>query len=524
MKKINKIVLPLISLIIATAVANAQCLPPPPIVESVTVMPGAAGDVTVKWHENPDNTCTTTDYEVYKYNYATGYFDFLIIVPAGNTAILDAAAGGNVRPQIYRMTTKAGPAGNEHSENHHSMYLHPIANYNLCYLTATTQWSPYKTSYRDGFEIRQSERNFNNAVRYQIVGYIAPSGSPFNIASAAPLSDITADTTISFPMIINQNYLFCVKAFLPNGFESYSNVREGRISDNSIPAAPMYIYLDSIVSFETHNHLRFEIDNSTQMTKFQVERTGSLDSAFSVIYKFSDKTTTTYNDNTCNINKKYFYRVTAFNNLPACDTIPAKISDTLNSTIVTATYIKPNINVSWTDFISNPLYYLYRNGMFWLSQNVTAFMDTDVENDYKSGIYDFCYRVAAIDQITRHASLSREICVNLDKPVTMPNAIDPTSGAYNLVTNRQRNQFAPVIGGNDTDYEYYMLIFDRWNNVIFETTKPMNVPLTPNYMWNGASLKGYVLPEDTYVYYVKVTFKNSKQVFEQRGSVSIIYQ
>jgi hypothetical protein len=525
MYKLNKTILSFILSIFAATIANAQCLPPPPIVENVTVMPNNT-DITVKWHENPDNTCITTGYEIYKYNYATGQFDLLSLAPAGITAILDINAEGNIRPQIYRMTTKAGAAGNEHSENHHTMFLYPVMQYNTCYLTAALSWRPYKTSYRDGFEIRPSEKKFNDSVKYQIVGYIAPPSSPFNIASAAPLSEITSDTTVSFSMLVNQNYLFCVKAFLPNGSTSYSNIREGMLSGSNIPNAPMYINLDSIVSFDTHNHLHFEIDNSTQMTKFQVERTTNLDSAFKIIHTFSDKTITAYDDNTCDVNIKYFYRITAFNNASACDNIPAKISDTLNSIIVGLKYIKPDVNISWSELTDNANYMLYRNGTFWNYQyGDTHFIDMSVQNDYSNNIYDFCYKIVATDITNQNTSISREYCIALDKHVTMPNAIDPTDPlTFNTETYRQRNQFAPIIGGKNTDYEYYMIIFDRWNNIVFETTKPMDVPLTNEYMWNGTSLKGYILPEDTYLYYVKVTFKNSKQLFEQRGSVSIIYQ
>ena len=525
MYKLNKTVLTLILWIAATVIANSQCLPPPPIIENVTVMPNATGDVTVKWHENPNNTCTTTGYEVYKYNYSNGQFELLSFAPFGITAVLEVNAGGNVRPQIYRMTTEAGNAPKEHSENHHTMYLNPVMRYDPCYLTASALWTPYKTSYRN-FEIRPSEKKFNDSVKYQIIGYIAPAGSPFNLSNAMPLSEITSDTTTIFPMLTNQNYLFCVKAFLPNGFISYSNFREGRLSGN-IPNAPKYIYLDSIVSFNTHNHLHFEIDNSTQMTKFQVERTTSFDSVFKIINTFSDKNTTSYNDNTCDINKKYFYRITAFNSTSACDNIPAKISDTLNSTVVNVKYAKPNANVSWSEFIGDADYTLYRNGMSWVVQyGNTQYTDMDVQNDYQNNnIYDFCYKIVVTDRITDYTSTSRECCISLNKPVIMPNAVDPTSiFTLNTETVRRRNQFAPIIGGSDLDYEYHMIIFNRWNNVIFETTKPIDVPLTDEYMWHGTSINNQVLPEDTYLYYVKVTFKNPKRVVEQRGSVNVIYQ
>lgn len=524
MRKIDKIVMILMLSIAFGTVANSQCLPPPPIIENVTVITGSAGgDVAVNWHDNPSNPCTTTGYEIYKYNYTTNMFDLFSFVPASITAVMDVDAGGNIRPQIYRVTTKAGPAGNEHSENHHTMYLKPVLNYDPCNIEAKVEWTPYKTSYRNDFEIRQSEKTFNDSVKYQVVGYIAPAGYPFDITNANPLSEITADTVITFPMLTNLNYLFCIKAFLPNGSVSYSNVREGLLAGYNVPTAPQYIILDSIVSFDTHNHLHFKIDTATEMTKFKIERTESLDSAFYSIYTFSDKYTTTYDDSTCNVYKKYFYRVTAFNNAQACDDTPATISDTLNSIIVTVNYEAPDINVSWTDFIGNPAYHMYKDDMFELLQYSTSFIDMNV--DINANIYDFCYRIIAVDQTTNYTSISRKYCVSFNKSVIMPDAIDPTSTfTGNFETLRLRNQFAPVIGGSDLDYEYYMVIFNRWNSIIFETTKPMNMPLTNQYMWNGASAKGNVLPEDTYLYYIKVSFKNSEQVFEQRGSVSIIYQ
>ncbi|MDR2652700.1 MAG: gliding motility-associated C-terminal domain-containing protein [Prevotellaceae bacterium] len=524
MKNAVRIILISVLMIAAITVANSQCLPPPPIVESVSVVPNTNGDVNIRWHGNPDDTCTTTGYEIYKHNYLTQQFDFLVLVSAGTTDYTDINAGANIRPQIYRMTTKAGPAGNEHSENHHSVFLNPVIQYDPCELTATVLWTPYKTSYRDRFEIRASDKQFNDLVKYQIVGYIAPAASPFNLLNTTALSPVTGDTIINFTMIVNQNYLFCVKAYLPNGEVSYSNVREGMIS-GSIPVAPQYIKLDSLVSFDTHNHLHFEIENSTEMTKFQIERCERLDSAFKAIHTFSDKNTTVYDDNTCDVNKKYFYRITAFNNIQHCIEAPAVISDTLNSITLNAKYTKPYISVSWNDFIRDSVYYLYRNGLFWLILDVTQFADMDIQNDFGNNIYDFCYKIVAVDRITNYTSISREYCRSLDKPVTMPNAIDPTSAfSNNIETHRRRNQFAPIVGGKETDYEYNMIIFNRWNTVLFETTKPMDVPMSNEHFWNGTSARGNVLPEDTYLYYVKITFKNSNQVFEQKGTVSLIYQ
>ncbi|MDR3227455.1 MAG: gliding motility-associated C-terminal domain-containing protein [Prevotellaceae bacterium] len=512
-------------MIVGATITKSQCLPPPPIIESISVVPNtASGDVTVKWHENPANVCTTTGYEIYKYNYGTNQFDFLVLMAAGVTEYTDVNAGANTRPQIYRMTTKAGAAGNEHSENHHSMLLYPVMQYGACDMTAKVLWTPYKTSYRN-FEVRLADKTFNDSVKYQIVGYIAPSASPFNPLNEIALTPVTYDTVTSFRMIVNQNYLFRVKAFLPNGEISYSNVREGIISSASIPPAPLYINLDSLVSYDTHNHLHFEIESSTQMTKFQIERCERLDSAFQIIHTFSDKTTTTYDDNSCNVNKQYFYRITALNSSSVCSETPATISDTLNSIILNTKYVKPDIKVSWNKFTLDSVYSLHRNGLFWLMQYATQYTDMDVQYDFDNNIYDFCYRIVATDRITNFTSVSREYCISLEKPVTMPNAIDPTSSfSNNMETHRLRNQFAPIVGGNELDYEYHMIIFDRWNSVIFETTKPMDVPLANEYFWRGASAKGNVLPEDTYLYYVKVTFKNSNQVFEQKGTVSLIYQ
>ncbi|MDR2064602.1 MAG: gliding motility-associated C-terminal domain-containing protein [Prevotellaceae bacterium] len=525
MKDVIRIILISTLTVVLITTASSQCLPPPPVIESITVVPNTGGNITLRWHGNPADTCTTTGYEIYKYNYITHQFDFLILVTAITTNYTETNAGADIRPQIYRMTTKAGPAGNEHSENHHSVFLNPVLRYDPCEFTATVLWTPYKTSYRDKFEIRQTDKKFNDSIKYQIVGYIAPSASPFNLQNAVPLSPVTSDTTVNFRMIVNKNYLFCVKTYLPNGDVSYSNVREGIIAGNDLPAAPLYINLDSLVSFDTYNHLHFEIENSTQMTKFQIERSTDIDSTFKAIHTFSDKNTTVYDDYTCDVNKKYFYRVTAFNNIAHCVESPSVISDTLNSIIINTKYANPNISVSWNDFIRDSVYYLHRNGLFWLLLDVTQFTDMDVQNDFSNNVYDFCYRITAVDRTANFASISREYCISLDKPVTMPNAIDPASTFTNNVeTYRRRNQFAPIVGGKETDYEYHMIIFNRWNTVIFETTKPMDVPISKEHFWNGASAKGNVLPEDTYLYYVKIIFKNSSQVFEQKGTVSLIYQ
>jgi fibronectin type 3 domain-containing protein len=512
-------------MITGIAVANSQCLPPPPIIESITVVPNTSGNVIIKWHENPENLCTTTGYEIYKYDYATQQFYFLVLVPSGTTSYTDTNAGADIRPQIYRMTTKAGPSGNEHSENHHSVFLSPITHYEPCEMSATVSWSPYKTSYRDAFEIRPSDKKFNDSVTYQIVGYIAPTGSPFNLINAEALSSVTGDTTVNFRIIVNQNYLFCVKTYLPGGKTSYSNVFEEMITGSDIPVAPKYIKLDSLVSFDTHNHLHFEIENSTQMTKFQIERCTNLDSAFEAIHTFSDKNTTAYDDNTCDINRKYFYRVTAFNNIAYCNETPAVTSDTLNSIILNIKYANHDITVSWNNFIRDSVYYLYRNDLFWLILHDQHFTDMDVQYDFNNNIYDFCYKIEAVDRTANYTSISRKYCISLHKPVTMPNAIDPTSTfTNNMETKRQRNQFAPVVGGKESDYEYYMIVFNRWNNVIFETTKPMGATVSNEHIWYGTSAKGNILPEDTYLYYVKIIFKNSDQVFEQKGTVNLIYQ
>jgi len=524
-KSVTKILLTLMLMVVGITIANAQCLPPPPIIENVTVVPNTAGgDVIISWHENPANTCTTTGYEIYKYNYSTQIFDLLVLVPAGTTSYTEVNAGGNSRPQIYRMTTKAGALGNQHSENHHSMVLDPVFFYGPCEMYTTATWSPYETSYRDNFEVRLSEQTFNNAVKYQIEGY-ATTGTIFNPASAIPMSSITSDTIVSFIMIVNVDYLFRVKAFLPNGEISYSGVRHGNISGATIPRAPLFIHLDSLVSFDTHNHLHFTIDNATAMVKFQVERSQNANGPYEILTEFHDKTRTTYDDTSCDVNKEYFYRITAFNNIPYCNERPAIRSDTLNSIIVKLKYEKPDMSANWNSFILDTTYHIHRNNAFWFISPTRQFLDGNVQHDYmNNNIYDFCYTVSAFNR-KGHVSISRENCINLDRPITMPSAIDPTS-AYtnNLDTNRRRNEFAPLIGGDERLYEYHMIIFNRWNNVIFETTKPMDVPLTSDHFWHGTTATGGILPEDTYMYYVKITLKTSQKVYEKRGSVSIIYQ
>ena len=100
-----------------------------------------------------------------------------------------------------------------------------------------------------------------------------------------------------------------------------------------------------------------------------------------------------------------------------------------------------------------------------------------------------CYAVSAIDSVGNESLLSTLFCVDNCPNYELPNAFTPNSdGANDLYTPFPGWRFVQSVD---------MQIFNRWGNLVFQTTDP-------NISWNGTSEGGKELAEGTYFYVCKV--------------------
>ncbi|MBK6929857.1 MAG: gliding motility-associated C-terminal domain-containing protein [Saprospirales bacterium] len=100
-----------------------------------------------------------------------------------------------------------------------------------------------------------------------------------------------------------------------------------------------------------------------------------------------------------------------------------------------------------------------------------------------------CYAVSAVDSTGNESAISAIQCVDNCPKYELPNAFTPNGDGRN-------DAFTPFPGWRFVD-RIDMQIFNRWGNVVFETTDP-------SVNWTGRSLDGNEVAEGTYFYVCKV--------------------
>lgn len=90
----------------------------------------------------------------------------------------------------------------------------------------------------------------------------------------------------------------------------------------------------------------------------------------------------------------------------------------------------------------------------------------------------------------------------------IPNSFTPDGDQYNQV-------FKPIFNETFDENDYSMLIFNRWGQLVFETTKI-------NEGWNGLFNDSKSSQEGTYTYKIKCLTKNTSEHFEIIGHVNLL--
>lgn len=100
-----------------------------------------------------------------------------------------------------------------------------------------------------------------------------------------------------------------------------------------------------------------------------------------------------------------------------------------------------------------------------------------------------CYAISAEDSLGNQSPLSTPVCTDNCPNYELPNAFSPNGDGFN-------DQFRPFPGWRFIE-RVEMQIFNRWGNLIFETSNPA-------IEWDGRNSAGNDVPEGTYFYICKV--------------------
>lgn len=106
-------------------------------------------------------------------------------------------------------------------------------------------------------------------------------------------------------------------------------------------------------------------------------------------------------------------------------------------------------------------------------------------------------------------TLCSNLTVESEFLVYVPNAFTPDNDGLNDV-------FLPVIGGGIAEEDYNFTIWDRWGDLVFESS-------TPGQYWNGSfNLGEYYVPNDVYIWVLEVKSLDTGEIVKLRGHVTLI--
>jgi gliding motility-associated-like protein len=114
--------------------------------------------------------------------------------------------------------------------------------------------------------------------------------------------------------------------------------------------------------------------------------------------------------------------------------------------------------------------------------------NTQFEHRLDAGLAG-CYAVSAVDSVGNESARSATVCVDNCPQYELPNAFTPNG-------DDQNDLFTPFPGWRFIQY-VDMQIFNRWGNLVFQTTDPA-------INWNGRNDQGQELAEGTYYFVCKV--------------------
>jgi gliding motility-associated-like protein len=154
-----------------------------------------------------------------------------------------------------------------------------------------------------------------------------------------------------------------------------------------------------------------------------------------------------------------------------------------------------------------------------LSQGATAYLWNFGENNATSNLKDPTYTykgeseqnysVILIASDNKGCKDTATVIVKMVDDVVffVPNAFTPDGDEFN-------NTFKPVFAQGFDAYEYELLIFDRWGEVIFESH---NV----TYGWDGTYL-GKMCPDGTYVWRISIKKKEQVERIQKSGHITLL--
>ncbi len=379
--------------------------------------------------------------------------------------------------------------------------MHATAVFNACDASVQLSWTQY-LGWTEGIS------------QYHVYGSV--DGGPYSLLG----SQEATDTTFSYSGLdAYRDYCFRVRAVSALGRTSRSNTI---CIESDMPNPPAYINADFATVDEGTIRLSFHIDPAAETESYKLLRRQAGRPAFDTIHTFPTGTASVleYTDPAASPDRSWEYKLAALN---ACGRTVA-LSNPAGNLHLQLRKRQMAIELSWNAYREwlggTQSYTLYRSiggqafeEIATLDAGDTTYLDDISPFRTQAVSGTFCYAVVAAEAAgnpygINGLSRSQEICTSLKTDIVFPNAIVPNS---EIPENRV---FKPVFSFYPE--EYYLVIYNRWNNKVFETRDP-------DAAWDGSLGNGAAPREGVFIYYCRLVGADGS-VVERNGQVTVLFR
>ncbi len=482
--------------------------PVPPVISHVTVQ--ADNIVSLTW--TPGTSPETYGYIIYRAD-ANGNFlpidtIYLSDLPAGlSQTYIDQNAAPALRAETYKIAAFDSCyllPGPDNGIPHKTIFL--TAEGNECDHAIELDWSKYE-GWGDGVKnyiVGVSDNNgtvveagsFSGNVTH--FSYELPEGvdQACLIIQAVRNDDVTTSNSNRVCMILN-----------PTGGPDYMYITNATVQDNNTVTLTWSIDVSDVLTDLRVRRSANDILNFSNIAEYDFGSEPTAEMSYTDTGGSLDITTNSYayqiqHTNECD--QKTFSTIVKIMSLTGRDNF-----DQSNGLTWTPFYLEYATITGYTIYRADSL-----SGTFspigTVAGDVTEYDDAldPLAND--SNPLHCYYIVATYDLQTPDLPLmsnleshSNIVCVRQSPRIFVPNAFMP---------NGVNNIFKPVLTYPNQS-AYSMLIFNRWGEVLFQTTDPDDG-------WNG-QIKNQLAPQDTYLYVIKMTTSGGYEI-ERKGTVTLI--
>jgi len=487
-------------LLLVPSIFYAQDITSPdtPIIDSVSVEwenpVNPNGDIRISWAK-----CDSTDIRSYyiKYlNEVLGTYNLLDSVDANTTTYLDTAEVTDphyAQSYVVQAVDYANNTSN-YSNLHKTVRVFPWQIEENCQVKVELSWNNYLgwekgVEYYDIYVIKDhQETAYIGRFEENILSYI-------------------------YEVPENSSHLeFYIKLKGKDGSSSTSN----KIPFTPIlPEKPTFINANFASVTASNAIIQFKLDNTADIRNYQLMRSTNTKNHFIKIDEITnyDKTILDYTDSHVNINKEqYFYKLCLVND---CE----EVIDSSNT--VSTILLKGSVNsveryqhLVWTEYynldIDEKNYALYRESnnnlprTVYTSSTSFEYIDNLLDEDFESQVGGFCYQIFEESAQSEFAIVSNKVCLSQTPSLIVPTAFAPFG--------KEKNRIFKPSYAFISDKDYYFSIFDRWGNILFETTDPTQG-------WDGTK-KGNTCPNDMYTYLLKYSSSTGIK-YEETGTFNL---